>query len=131
VDWAQVRTLAAEGFSQREIARRLGINRRTVIRLAGSEEPPRYRRAAAGSQLDALEPVLCRLLEEWPQIKGPRVAEILRCEYGYVGSLRLVQARLQRLRPPAVRPGAADRLPPRPGAASGLGGDAESAADRG
>jgi transposase len=113
VDWAQVRTLAAEGFSQREIARRLGINRRTVIRLAGSEEPPRYRRAAAGSQLDALEPVLCRLLEEWPQIKGPRVAEILRCEYGYVGSLRLVQARLQRLRPPAVRP--AQRTGYRPG----------------
>jgi hypothetical protein len=41
-----------------EIARRLGINRRTVARLAASEGPPRYRRASTGSQLDLLEPVL-------------------------------------------------------------------------
>jgi transcriptional regulator with XRE-family HTH domain len=64
LEWAEVRTLAAEGLSQREIARRLGINRRTVVRLAGSDEPPRYRRAALGSQLDLLEPVLRRLVEE-------------------------------------------------------------------
>ena len=43
LEWAQVRTLAADGLSQREIARRLGINRRTVARLLVSEEPPRYR----------------------------------------------------------------------------------------
>ena len=30
MEWAQVRALAADGVSQREIARRLGINRRTV-----------------------------------------------------------------------------------------------------
>ena len=72
LEWARVRTLAADGLSQREIARRLGINRRTVARLAQSDEPPRYRRTLTGSQLDPLEPVLRRLLEEWPQIKAPR-----------------------------------------------------------
>ena len=36
MDWAEVRTLAASGFSQHEIARRLGINRRTVKRLIES-----------------------------------------------------------------------------------------------
>ena len=41
LEWAQVRALAAEGLSQREIARRLQINRRTVVRLARSDEPPR------------------------------------------------------------------------------------------
>jgi transposase len=104
LEWAQVRTLAAEGLSQREIARRLGINRRTVVRLAGSAEPPRYRRRARGSQLDPLEAVLCRLVEEWPQIKAPRVAEILRLEHGFSGSERLVRERLRRLRPLSVRP---------------------------
>jgi len=104
LEWAQVRALVADGISQREIAERLGINRRTVARLARSDEPPRYRRAAIGSQLDPLEPVLRRLLEEWPQIKAPRLTEILREEYGYTGSIRLVQARLQRLRPRTVRP---------------------------
>jgi transposase len=113
LEWAQVRTLAAEGLSQREIARRLGINRRTVVRLAGSEEPPRYRRPALGSQLDPLEPVLRRLVEEWPQIKAPRVVEILRLEYGFGGSERLVRERLRRLRPSSVRP--AQRTGYRPG----------------
>jgi transposase len=113
LEWAQVRALAADGISQREIAERLGINRRTVVRLARSDEPPRYRRTPTGSQLDPLEPVLLWLLEEWPQIKAPRLSEILRDEYGFSGSVRLVQARLQRLRPRAVRP--AQRTGYRPG----------------
>jgi len=113
LEWAQVRTLAADGLSQREIARRLGINRRTVIRLAGSERPPRYRRAAVGSQLDSLEPVLRELVEQWPQIKAPRVTELLRVEHGYGGSERLVRERLRQLRPVGVRP--AKRTGYRPG----------------
>lgn len=104
LEWAQVRALAADGLSQREIAARLGINRRTVARLVAAEEPPRYRRAPAGSQLDRLEPVLRRLLEEWPQIKAPRLTEILRAGYGFTGSERLVRAHLQELRPRPVRP---------------------------
>jgi transposase len=113
LEWAQVRALVADGVSEREIARRLGMNRRTVARLARSEEPPRYTRAPAGSQLDEFEPVLRRLVEQWPQIKAPRVTEILRSEYGYAGSLRLVQARLAELRPRVVRP--AQRTGYRPG----------------
>jgi transcriptional regulator with XRE-family HTH domain len=104
LEWAQVQALLADGISKREIARRLGMNRRTVARLARSEEPPRYRRAPTGSQLDPLEPVLRRLLEGWPQIKAPRLTEILRSDYGYTGSVRLVQAHLLRLRPSTVRP---------------------------
>jgi len=113
LEWAQVRALALDGVSQREIACRLGMNRRTVARLLAGEEPPRYRRSPVGSQLDRFEPVLRRLLEEWPQIKAPRLTEILRLDFGYTGSLRLVQARLQQLRPSAVRP--AQRTGYRPG----------------
>jgi transposase len=113
LEWAQVQALAADGISQREIASRLGINRRTVARLRASDEPPCYRRPPRGSQLDRLEPVLRRLLEEWPLIKAPRLTEVLRCDYGYTGSLRLVQVRLQQLRPRSVRP--AQRTGYRPG----------------
>jgi transposase len=113
LEWAQVRALVADGVSQREIAARLGMNRRTVARLVASAEPARYRRTPAGSQLDPLEPVLRRLLAEWPQIKAPRLTEILRADYGYTGSLRLVQARLRELRPRPVRP--AQRTGYRPG----------------
>ena len=51
MEWAQVRALAADGVSQREIAARLGINRRTVARLAAAAEPPRYERHRRGRSL--------------------------------------------------------------------------------
>jgi transposase len=113
LEWAQVGALSADGVSGREIARRLGINRRTVARLAASDGPPRYRRQPAGSKLDPFEPVLRRLLAEWPQIKAPRATELLREEYGYDGSVDLVKRRLRELRPRQVRP--AQRTSYRPG----------------
>lgn len=70
VEWAQVRAMAADGFSQREIAARAGINRRTVSRLIEADRPPSYQRAPSGSMLDPLEPVICGLLEQWPADQG-------------------------------------------------------------
>jgi transposase len=99
LEWAQVRALAADGVSQREIAERLGINRRTVKRLMDADEPPRYVRAPAGSILDPLVPVIRRLLEEVPGIRAPRVTETLRDDYGYRGSVDLVRKRMALLRP--------------------------------
>jgi transposase len=113
MEWAQVRAMAADGLSQREIARRLGIGRNTVRKLVEASEPLRYSRAPAGSMLDPLEPVLRRLVETWPQIKAPRVTEILHEDYGYGGSVDLVRKRLATLRPRQVRP--AQRTGYRPG----------------
>jgi transposase len=113
LEWAQVRALAGDGLSEREIARRLGINRRTVRRLAGADEPPRYERAGKGSMLDPLEAVIGRLLKDWPAIRAPRVTEILRDDYGYAGSVDLVRKRMAALRPREVR--AAQRTGYRPG----------------
>lgn len=112
LEWAQVRAMAADGLSQREIAGRLGINRRTVKRLLETDEPPRYERAPKGSMLDSLEPVMRRVLSDWPETKSPRMTELLR-DYGYEGSVDLVKRRLQELRPREVRP--AQRTGYRPG----------------
>jgi hypothetical protein len=84
-EWAEVRALAADGVSQREIAARLEMNRRTVKRLAEAAEPPRYRRAPSGSMLDLLDPVLRKLVADFEDIKAPRVTELLREEYGVTG----------------------------------------------
>jgi len=103
-EWAQVRTLVADGVSQREIAARLGMNRRTVRRLAGAAEPPRYRRQPSGSMLDPLDSVLRKLVADFEGIRAPRVTELLRDDYGYGGSVDLVRRRLAELRPKAGRP---------------------------
>jgi transposase len=104
LEWAEIGALEKDGVSQREIARRLGINRRTVARALASDAPPRYVRAPAGSKLDPLVPVIRQVLEQWPEIKAPRLTELLRCEHGYEGSVDLVRRRLAGLRPREVRP---------------------------
>lgn len=104
MEWAKVRTMEADGISRRQIAKQLGINPRTVKRLAESDEPPSYRRKPGGSMLDPLEPVIAELIDEWPEIKSPRVTEILRDEHGFQGSVDLVRKRMSALRPPAQRP---------------------------
>jgi transposase len=97
--WAAAKELAAEGVSQREIARRLKLNRRTVARLVASDEPPRYRRKPRGSMLDPLEPVMLSVLQDTPRIDAPAMTELLR-EHGYRGSVDLVRRRLRRIRSP-------------------------------
>jgi transposase len=113
LEWAEIRALAGDGVSQREIARRLGINRRTVGRALSLDVPPRYVRAPAGSQLDPLMPVIRQVLEQWPEIKAPRLTELLRVEHGYQGSVDLVRRKLAGLRPREERP--AQRTGYRPG----------------
>jgi transposase len=103
-EWAQVRALVADGVSQREIAIKLGMNRRTVRRLAQAVRPPCYRREPAGSMLDPLEPVIRQVLAEVADIKAPRLTELLREDYGYTGSVDLVRRRLAELRPKTERP---------------------------
>lgn len=104
MEWAKVRAMDADGVSHRQIAKQLGINPRTVKRLAESSEPPSYRRDPAGSMLDPLEPVIRKLIEDWPEIRSPRVTEILRDEHDYRGSVDLVRKRIATLRPPSERP---------------------------
>ena len=113
LEWAEARALARDGVSQREIARRLSINRRTVARMLATDEPPRYVRAPGGSMLDPLMPVISQVLEEWPDMKAPRLTELLRTEHDYQGSVDLVRRRLAGLRPREERP--AQRTGYRPG----------------
>jgi transposase len=113
LEWAEAKAMAADGLTKSEIARRLGVNRRTAAKLVEAIEPPRYSRAPAGSMLDPLEAVLRKLIEECPEIRAPRMTEILRDDYGYTGSVDLVRKRLAVLRPRSERP--AQRTGYRPG----------------
>ncbi len=54
--------------------------------------------------LDPFEPLIRRLLKGWPDIKAPRVTELLRDDYGYRGSVDLVRRRMAALRSREERP---------------------------
>lgn len=95
---AHVHQLAGMGISQREIARRLGLNRRTVSRALRGDLPTRYVRAPAGSQLDALMPEIRRVLAHRPHITATELSELLHEHHGYRGSVDLVRRRLAGLR---------------------------------
>jgi hypothetical protein len=109
--------MAAEGLAARD---------RPAPRRQAPHGPPTarkrraadYRRAPQGSKPDAFEPVLRPVLAEWPAIKAPRMAQVLRDDYGYDGSVDLVKRRLHELRRPPARP--AQRTSYRPGQVLGL-----------
>lgn len=54
--WMQIHVLKAQGVSEREIARRLGISRNTVARYLSAEDVPRYKpREPRPAKLGAFE----------------------------------------------------------------------------
>ena len=68
-----------------------------------ADSPPRYVRAPTGPQLDPMMGVIEQVLRDWPEIKAPRLTELLRTEHGYEGSVDLVRRKLQTLRPQSRR----------------------------
>jgi hypothetical protein len=78
--WAEVRRLRfVRGLSIREIHRRTGLHRDTIRRALSSDEPPVYRRAAAGSKLDPFKDEIHRLLRLDPRLPGQRIRGLVRC----------------------------------------------------
>jgi hypothetical protein len=93
-----------------------------------SDERPRHPCAHVELEARPFEPVMQRVLEEWPEVKAPRLAEILR-EHGYRCSVDLLERRLRELRPPAERPANVAASAPRR-ACSWTGGTAHASQDR-
>src|SRR5271157_3910052 len=99
--YAQVRrAVYVEGISQREAARRFGIDPRTVAKMLAFSVPPGYRRSRppARPKLDAFSEMIDRILEEdksrpaKQQHTAKRIFERLRDEYGYGGGITIVRA---------------------------------------
>lgn len=100
-DWAEIRRLhRAEGVPIKAIVRKLGVSRNTVRRALAADEPPRYRRAAEGSIVDAVEPEIRRLLEQWPTMPTTVIAERI----GWSRSMTVLKDRVRELRPLFVPP---------------------------
>ncbi len=69
--WAETRQLYhVAGLSQRAIARRLGVPRKTVWRAIHSQEVPKYGRPLRPSLFDAYKPLIESLLREEPKLSA-------------------------------------------------------------
>jgi transposase len=94
--WAEIRRLhLSEGMPIKAIARRLGVARNTVRSALATAEPPRYQRPPKGSVMDVLEPRICGLLEQFPDMPATVIAERL----GYTGASSVLRTRVAQLRP--------------------------------
>ncbi|WP_116051744.1 IS21 family transposase [Amycolatopsis palatopharyngis] len=111
-DWAEIRRLhRAEGVPIKEIARRLGVARNTVRAALSSDRPPKYQRAPRGSVADAFEPQIRALLQEWPKMPAPVVAQ----KIGWPYSMSPLKKRLAAIRPEYVGIDPVDRVVYEPG----------------
>jgi transposase len=111
-DWAEVRRLhRAEKMAIKAIVRHLGLARNTVRDALRSDEPPRYERARRGSIVDAVEPEVRALLQQFPTMPATVIAE----RVGWENSIRVLRDRVAELRPLFLPPDPAQRTFYRPG----------------
>src|SRR3954465_1735219 len=118
--YARVRhACRVEGLSQRETARRFGIDTKTVRKMLAFAVPPGYRRSKppARPKLDPFTPIIDRILEadgsapSKQRHTAKRIYERLRDEHAYAGSYTTVktyvreqQARTREVFVPLVHP---------------------------
>jgi len=102
----------AQGLSRAAIARRLGINERTIRRWikAGEldrdlDEPPRYaQRPAVATKLDPYKEILRTRLDAYPDLSAVRLLEEIRAS-GYTGGYSQLRDYVRQVRPrPAPAP---------------------------
>lgn len=111
-DWAEIRRLhRAEGVPIKEIARRLGVARNTVRAALNSDRPPVFQRAPRGHVADVYEPQIRALLQEWPTMPAPVIAERI----GWPYSSAPLRKRLALIRPEYVGIDPVDRVTYEPG----------------
>jgi hypothetical protein len=97
--WAEIRWLVlVEGCSQREVARRLGLARKSVARAVGTDTPPKYSRVPAGSKLDPFKDWIGEQLRADPRIPAQRLGE-LAVELGYAGGKTIFDDYVREVRP--------------------------------
>jgi transposase len=100
-DWAEVRRLHRDGWSNTAIAEKFGMSRNTVAALIAKSEPPRYERTPAGSMLDPFGDAIAAMLDEDPRAPATVIRERLQA-LGYAGGITILKEHLAELRPKFV-----------------------------
>lgn len=110
----EIHRLKNEGYNDAGIARRLGINRRSVKKYLQNPEQVILPREKRASKLDPYRDVIDELLDEQPTVKGSVVYQRL-VEAGFSGKVTIVRDYLQKLRGPLKNRQAFIRFESEPG----------------
>jgi transposase len=97
-DWAEVRRLHRDGWTNTAIAEKFGMSRNTVISLIARAKPPAYERERAGSMLDQFADAIAAMLDADPKAPATVIRERLQA-LGYAGGITILKERLAALRP--------------------------------
>jgi transposase len=97
-DWAEVRRLHRDGWTNAAIAEKFDMSRNTVAALIAKTQPPRYERPPAASMLDRFADAIAAMLDEDPKAPATVIRERLQA-LGYTGGVTILKERLAELRP--------------------------------
>lgn len=85
-----IKVLKAQGYSQRAVARKLGVHRDTVRRVWDEGEPRRYHRAPRPTKLDDFKEHLLSRLDSHPGLCATRLFREIR-DRGFSGGYEMVK----------------------------------------
>jgi transposase len=97
-EWMDVKLLANQGFSRREIARRTGYSRNTIAKILRQPAPTPFPKPSRPSKLDPFKPYLQQRLQEG-SLSAVRLLDEIR-PMGYTGCVHLLRRFLATLKAP-------------------------------
>ena len=97
-----IKVLKAQGYSQRAVARRLGVHRDTVRRVWDESEPRKYRRGPRASKLDGFKEQLLSRLGSHPGLCATRLYREIRSTEKKMQKFRSQTARHGRTTPKSL-----------------------------
>lgn len=98
-EWIMIHTLYDSGVPKSQIARRLGIDRKTVDKALSNSRAPEYQRVDAPSKLDSYRDHIRTRLNKYPDLLASALFQEIHRQ-GYDGSYDLVKRFVRQIRPP-------------------------------
>lgn len=91
-----IRDMKEKGMSVTEIAKKLGIDRKTVRKYMNSDKVPRPSHRKRKSKLDSVRPIIKELIDKY-NLSAVRILEEIR-KWGYQGSSTILKEYCKTLR---------------------------------
>lgn len=104
--WAEIRYMhLTEGVPKKEVARRLGVDVKTVRRALATDDPPGKRASPKrGRRLDSFKDEVAALLRDEPRLTAKRIGQLLRPRLDFYLATRTLREFVAEVREDVNRP---------------------------